>query len=145
MALKSIPIQNEKTPQCLNIGCGRRYHRAWTNLDLEANEPTVIRHDVTLGVPFDEGHFDAVYHSHVLEHLRPQQGRELITECYRVLKPGGLLRIVVPDLERHINGCNQYQRRAQYDKGLHENVAGMRHCGTDRLSPQPHQLRHIVH
>ncbi|MFK7767052.1 MAG: methyltransferase domain-containing protein [Mariniblastus sp.] len=87
----------------LNIGCGRRYHSEWVNLDLESNDPEVIRHDITSGVPFDESQFDAVYHSHVLEHLRPQQGIELITECFRVLKPGGVLRIVVPDLERIAN------------------------------------------
>lgn len=87
-------------PWCLNIGCGRRYHRDWTNLDLEANDPSVIRHDVTRGIPFDEHQFDAVYHSHILEHLRPEQGRQLVAECFRVLKPGGVLRMVVPDLER---------------------------------------------
>ena len=93
-------IRNEDFPRCLNIGCGRRYHRAWANLDLEANDSTVIRHDVKRGIPFDAGHFNAVYHSHVLEHLKPEQGQRLIEECFRVLAPGGVLRIVVPDLER---------------------------------------------
>ncbi len=83
----------------LNIGCGRRYHKDWLNLDLETNDPNVIRHDVNRGLPFEEGRFSAVYHSHILEHLEPSEGRELIAECYRVLKPGGVLRIAVPDLE----------------------------------------------
>ncbi len=95
---KSIP--DEQTPRRLNIGCGRRYHREWMNLDLEANDPSVIRHDVTRGIPFAEEQFNAVYHSHVLEHLKPEQGRQLIAECFRVLRPNGVLRIVVPDLER---------------------------------------------
>lgn len=100
MTRQPNPIRNEDLPRCLNIGCGRRYHRDWTNLDLEANDPSVIRHDVTQGIPYDEQHFDAAYHSHILEHLNPEQGRQLVAECYRVLKPGGVLRIVVPDLER---------------------------------------------
>lgn len=83
----------------LNIGCGRRYHRDWVNLDLESNDSSVIRHDVNKGIPFEQGRFDAVYHSHILEHLDPADGQKLIQECYRVLKPGGVLRIVVPDLE----------------------------------------------
>ena len=93
-------IRISENQRYLNIGCGRRYHSDWVNLDLESSDPNVIRHDITKGVPFEESQFDAVYHSHVLEHLRPQQGIELITECSRVLKPGGVLRIVVPDLER---------------------------------------------
>ena len=43
---------------------------------------------------------DVVYHSHLLEHLQQEEGEDLIQECFRVLKPGGILRIVVPDLER---------------------------------------------
>ena len=43
---------------------------------------------------------DVVYHSHLLEHLHQEEGEDLIQDCFRVLKPGGILRIVVPDLER---------------------------------------------
>jgi SAM-dependent methyltransferase len=100
MIRRSNPARNADQPRCLNIGCGRRYHPAWTNLDLEVSDPSIIRHDVTRGIPFEEEQFDAVYHSHILEHLKPEQGRQLVAECNRVLKPGGLLRIVVPDLER---------------------------------------------
>jgi predicted SAM-dependent methyltransferase len=84
----------------LNLGCGRRYHSSWTNLDLESDNPKVISHDITRGLPFEASSFNAVYHSHVLEHLSPDEGKLLIQECYRVLSPGGVLRVVVPDLER---------------------------------------------
>ncbi len=84
----------------LNIGCGRRFHADWLNLDLVANDPLVIPCDVSQGLPFADNTFDAVYHSHVLEHFAPDDGRRLVEECFRVLKPGGILRIVVPDLER---------------------------------------------
>ena len=95
-------LSNFDTPKhrYLNVGCGRRYHRDWVNLDLESFDPAVICHDLTGGIPFEESSFEAVYHSHVLEHLSPEQGQELIGECFRVLKPGGVLRVVVPDLER---------------------------------------------
>jgi SAM-dependent methyltransferase len=55
---------------------------------------------VTLGLPFCDREFDVVYHSHVLEHLTPDQGVRMIEECFRVLRPGGIMRVVVPDLER---------------------------------------------
>ncbi|MEM7457412.1 MAG: methyltransferase domain-containing protein, partial [Planctomycetota bacterium] len=90
----------DSDPMLLNIGCGRHFDDRWQNLDIESSEPGVIVHDVTRGIPFETGSFDAVYHSHLLEHLKPHLGRALMADCLRVLKPGGVLRIVVPDLER---------------------------------------------
>ena len=83
----------------VNVGCGRQVHPAWCNLDLTASAPGVIEHDLRQGLPFDDRSCDAVYHSHVLEHLQPEQAAKLLAECFRVLKPGGTLRIAVPDLE----------------------------------------------
>ena len=83
----------------VNVGCGRQIHPAWCNLDLTACAPGVIEHDLRQGLPFDVDTCDAVYHSHVLEHLRPEEASRLLSECFRVLKPGGTLRIAVPDLE----------------------------------------------
>ena len=83
----------------VNVGCGRRCHPAWCNLDLTASAPGVIEHDLRQGLPFADNSCDAIYHSHVLEHLKPDDADRLISECFRVLKPGGILRIAVPDLE----------------------------------------------
>jgi predicted SAM-dependent methyltransferase len=83
----------------VNVGCGQQAHPAWCNLDLAACAPGVIEHDLRRGLPFADGSCDAVYHSHVLEHLPPDEAQQLLAECFRVLKPGGTLRIVVPDLE----------------------------------------------
>ena len=83
----------------LNVGCGNSFHLAWTNLDTAPAAPGIMRHDLTKGLPFPADFFDAVYSSHVLEHLKPAAAQELINECHRVLKPGGVARIVVPDLE----------------------------------------------
>ena len=87
-------------PRLLNIGCGRHYDLRWENLDLASNDPNVMTHDVTGGIPFSANEFDAVYQSHILEHLKPELGEQLIAECFRVMKPNGILRIVVPDLEK---------------------------------------------
>jgi SAM-dependent methyltransferase len=43
--------------------------------------------------------FDLVYHSHLLEHIGHEHALDFMRECYRVLKRGGVLRVVVPDLE----------------------------------------------
>jgi len=83
----------------LNLGCGSQVNLAWTNVDIMPRHPGVINHDLNKRLPFADASFEAVYHSHVLEHLTKEQGKSFVEECYRVLKPGGILRVVVPDLE----------------------------------------------
>jgi SAM-dependent methyltransferase len=96
----------------LNVGCGHRFHNDWTNIDLESTDPSVQQHDITKGLPFEDQKYDAVYHSHVLEHLDPTDGDRLLEECYRVLKPGGVLRIVIPNLEQIATLYLENHRRA---------------------------------
>lgn len=102
------------TPRLLNLGCGKRHHPAWVNMDVVARDPGVIQHDIRAGLPFPEASFDAVYHSHVLEHLPRDEVPGFLAECRRVLKPGGRLRLAVPDLEtiarlylRHLEDARQ--------------------------------------
>ena len=83
----------------LNLGCGTQIHPEWTNVDIMPRDPGVINHDLNKRLPFEDESFEVVYHSHVLEHLTKEQGKAFVGECYRVLKPGGILRVVVPDLE----------------------------------------------
>jgi len=83
----------------LNIGCGSQCHPAWTNIDIVSTSPNVITFDIRKGLPFDNNIFDAVYHSHLLEHLPQDNALALLTEALRVLKPDGIMRVVIPDLE----------------------------------------------
>lgn len=83
----------------LNLGCGSHYHPLWINLDVRERRGLVQAHDVYQPIPFKDNLFDAVYHSHLLEHLSKRYAPLFIQECYRVLKPEGIVRVVVPDLE----------------------------------------------
>jgi len=58
----------------------------------------ILIHDIRKPLPFRDNSADAVYASHVLEHLYREQGQQLARECFRVLAPGGIVRLVVPDL-----------------------------------------------
>lgn len=93
------PATASTSPRLLNVGCGSAFHPEWVNLDSSPTAPGVIEHDLRRPLPFTDGSFDAVYASHVLEHLEPDAGGRLLRECHRVLKPAGTVRIVVPDLE----------------------------------------------
>ncbi|AFY62263.1 glycosyltransferase [Synechococcus sp. PCC 6312] len=85
---------------CLNLGCGYNFHPDWVNVDFTVTGTGVIAHDLKQGIPFADQSFDLVYHSHVLEHFPKALADNFIKECYRVLRPGGVIRIVVPDLEQ---------------------------------------------
>lgn len=62
-------------------------------------DPNAILWDLRKGIPFADATFDAVYHCHVLEHIDREDAPAFLRECLRVLRPGGVLRVVVPDLE----------------------------------------------
>jgi len=96
-SVKASPLAGPM--RMLNLGCGCRVHPDWTNVDAVALHPTVQEHDLSQGIPFADNTFDVVYHSHFLEHLPREQAWLLMRECHRVLTPGGILRVAVPDLE----------------------------------------------
>jgi SAM-dependent methyltransferase len=112
--------------QRLNLGCGPDAPAGWLNLDGSWNawfshHPNLrkllkmvgfinaanqgsewnvrpIVHDLTQPLPFPDNSFSAIYASHVLEHLYLVEAQRLLLECKRVAKPGGVVRIIVPDL-----------------------------------------------
>jgi predicted SAM-dependent methyltransferase len=89
----------------LNVACGNRFHKDWVNIDFQAISHEVSAMNILNGLPFKDNSFDAVYSSHFLEHLTKPQADFVLSEIFRVLKPDGVVRIVVPDLE---NICREY-------------------------------------
>jgi SAM-dependent methyltransferase len=108
---------------------------AWPALDarrrmrLEQMTGRMLAHDLSKGIPFDSNSVDAVYNSHVLEHLDRPVARRFLAEILRVLRPGGICRIVVPDFEflcrtyvQHIDECRQDPREADKHETFVEGV-----------------------
>jgi SAM-dependent methyltransferase len=74
----------------------------------------ILVHNLAKGIPFNTDSVDVVYHSHLLEHLDKDVAAKFLIEIKRVLKPGGIHRIVVPDFEKacrayiaHIESCDK--------------------------------------
>jgi len=59
--------------------------------------------DATKEIPALDSSVEVIYTSHMLEHLSPNGVERFLKECYRALDSGGTLRIVIPDIEHHIN------------------------------------------
>jgi predicted SAM-dependent methyltransferase len=82
-----------------NIGCGRTFHPAWDNFDLVPSAAGVMALDLVGDIGLPDNSYEAVYSSHVLEHLPRNITQRVCYEFHRILKIGGVLRLVVPDLE----------------------------------------------
>ena len=108
----------------LNIGCGPSNPAGWINIDGSwqvrlARYPAasralsrvirrpvgdwpagIVHHDLRRGLRFGDGSAAVVYSSHLLEHLYRDEAVKLLGEARRVLRPGGICRIVVPDVRQ---------------------------------------------
>lgn len=86
---------NDAKPVLLNLGCGSRKIEGWINCDAFAEcEPDRIV-DLNKPLPWPDNSVDQIIMLHVLEHV--QEWWQCFTECARILKPGGMLQINVPD------------------------------------------------
>ncbi|MEE8201880.1 MAG: methyltransferase domain-containing protein [Candidatus Acidoferrales bacterium] len=114
----------------LNLGCGIHVCRlpGWENIDNSPNAwlaqhpwlrgilyrmgvlpeelyrvpwpPQIRILDASLGLPFADNSIEIIYTSHMLEHLSRERVCGLIRKVHGVLRPGGIVRVVVPDLEQ---------------------------------------------
>ena len=100
----------------LNIGCGSRFHNSWLNIDQYGDNSEIFSWNILDGQPFPDNSIDVVYCAHVLEHFDRVGANLFLNEIYRILKPNGILRIVVPNLEEI---CKSYLQ-ALIDVRIHE-------------------------
>jgi SAM-dependent methyltransferase len=136
-----VPMATSKAATRLHLGCGLITPEGWINVDGSWNariakhrflrklltatsiiskdktgipwNPKLVSRDVRKRLPFPDGSLDAVYASHLLEHLYADEARKLLRECFRVLRPGGVLRMVVPDLRAAV--MDYLNRTDSYD------------------------------
>jgi SAM-dependent methyltransferase len=74
-----------------------------------------VFYNLEYGIPLPSACADYVYSSHFLEHLSKRHGARLLAEAFRVLRPGGIIRIAVPDLQQMIDAYQAGQKEAALD------------------------------
>lgn len=84
-------------PVRLHLGCGKRFLPGWTHVDIIHFNHIDVVCDVRRLDTFADGSVAEIYGSHVLEHFKRQELDLVLREWRRVLVPGGLLRLAVPD------------------------------------------------
>jgi predicted SAM-dependent methyltransferase len=85
----------------LNLGCGRTHLEGWVNVDYDVGTHPDLVWNLKRRLPFPDGSVAAVFHEHLLEHLPLSAAPSFMRECRRVLRPGGVLRVAVPDFGRY--------------------------------------------
>src|SRR4051812_16965021 len=92
----------------INLGCGPIARAGWVNCDAKDLPGVDLRCDLRSGLALGADYADYVAAIHILQDLAYAEIVPALREIRRVLKPGGVLRLAVPDIDRTINA---YVRR----------------------------------
>ena len=86
----------------LQLGTGDNRLDGWLNTDIHdfAGRGDLVYLDLRRTFPFPDASFDLVFSEHVIEHVDYADGLSCLRESYRVLRPGGRIRVATPSLER---------------------------------------------
>jgi SAM-dependent methyltransferase len=93
------PRLAEREVRRLHLGCGPVTPPDWINVDVVDRPGVDICGDVLDGLPLDDGSVDYISSQHVLQELELYDQERALRELRRVLKPGGVLRLCLPDFE----------------------------------------------
>lgn len=99
----------------LDLGCGLNPHDNFINLDYSWHPKIDICWDLKKGVPLRSQTLKGIFTEHCLEHLPFEVVDYVLSECWRLLRPGGAIRIVVPDGELYLT---RYTRITEGETGV---------------------------
>ena len=89
----------------INLACGSVFldNSNWINFDYSSSSKAVKKANLLKRLPLKREIADLVYSSHFLEHIPYSKVTDFLNEILRILKPGGTVRLVLPDLENMAN------------------------------------------
>lgn len=105
-----LPFQRRKIrrmysnakPINLIFGCGDTSYKDWLGVDCFFSGKVEFVLDLRRNLPFNSCSVDLCYSEHFIEHLWPKEAANHLSEVFRILKPGGRYRIVVPAALRFV-------------------------------------------
>jgi predicted SAM-dependent methyltransferase len=130
-------LHGEVVEMALNVIIGAREtaQPGWISTDLRSNEaPLDMRRAEDWAKRFAPGSIDRILLEHALEHVWPEEAEEACRNFYRYLKPGGRVRIAVPDA---FNPDPHYQEHSR-PGGLYQWIARLFHYAPDEPMHKTH-------
>lgn len=97
-----LQISDTRRVRRLNWGSGTETEPGWINSDIKDDPAVDVICDILEGLPLETGSIDYAVSIHALPELRYPEVLPALTELRRVLAPGGVLRLALPDLDRNI-------------------------------------------
>ena len=82
----------------LNVGCGPNFDNKFINLDYEWRPGLDLCWDITKGIPLKSQSIKGIYTEHCLEHINFDKAQAVLLEFNRILKLGGIVRVIVQTL-----------------------------------------------
>lgn len=101
----------------LYLGSGKRFIPGFIHIDLDDYPHLAYKHNIADLPMFSDKSVDLIYTSHSFEYFDRQEGEKVLKEWHRVLKPGGILRIAVPDFEAITHVYLKYNKDLEH-KGI---------------------------
>jgi predicted SAM-dependent methyltransferase len=87
----------------LQLGAAGNLLPGWINTDYERGTAPTYFMDAAATFPIGDGLVDYVFSEHMIEHISYPAGNRMLAECFRVMKPGGAIRLATPDLFRIVS------------------------------------------
>lgn len=97
----------------LQVGAGPMRLPGWLNSDLISGD---IQLDAARRLPLPDDSFAYAFGEHVIEHMPARVGERMMSELFRVLRPGGVLRLTTPDLRKVIAIYEDQNREISQDE-----------------------------
>jgi SAM-dependent methyltransferase len=91
----------------LHLGCGNKILDGFINIDVRPLEGVDIISDISKLDVIEDGTIELIYCSHVLEHFGRNSYKKVLQNWYKKLKPGGILRIAIPNFEVIVEHYNK--------------------------------------
>lgn len=91
-------LRDHREPK-LHVGCGRYRIDGWLNADIDLRQDVDIFLDAREPLPFEADQFRFVFAEHLIEHLTFAEGSRFCSEVFRILRPGGVVRLSTPDMQ----------------------------------------------
>ncbi len=112
-------VKNQKI--LLEIGCGKKAREGYTTCDIR-DLPEVDHVCPADELPFEDNSVDEVYSRHVVEHFTLKEFLKVLEEWNRVLKIGGEIYIICPNLLWHLKQILEGEHQSFYNKKSGENA-----------------------